>query len=305
MKSTLQALLAYLPFITLPYSTTANTPISACLFKSDPLAAAALAAPLWHFDEATCFPSSAITANGSQTPSLPEDLCGTVNGGLDHGCPVQQPKNGDETESTAFPTYVTVQFCEADASWRVAYDVFFQKVCTILFSHQKPCWPQKTFLTSSQDTGHPYDWEWALIKFLPTDNTNTSYTRAGIYLEQDGNHPYTAWSSIPSTFTYSSSSSISSYPNNQTNLDHPKVYFGKWKHSVALVYGDEFANDCVGAIITKSDYHSNDYAFYADTTGYLVNGSVVPASYNYGDADSTPSSFLAGGKYDACGSDFA
>ena len=53
-------------------------------------------------------------------------------------------------------------------------------------------------LTSTQDTGHPYDWEWAAVKFL--QNADGQYIRDGIWLEQDGNHPYTNWSSIPSTF---------------------------------------------------------------------------------------------------------
>lgn len=50
---------------------------------------------------------------------------------------------------------------------------------------------------------------------------------------------------------------------NNTNRDHPKAFFGKWKHNVALVFNDEFANDCLGAIVEKKDYHSDDYAFYA------------------------------------------
>ena len=53
-------------------------------------------------------------------------------------------------------------------------------------------------LRLKQDTGHPYDWEWAAVKFV--QNADGQYIRTGIWLEQDGNHPYTAWSSIPSTF---------------------------------------------------------------------------------------------------------
>lgn len=32
---------------------------------------------------------------------------------------------------------------------------------------------------------------------------------------------------------------------------------------MALVFNDDYANDCLGAIIEKSDYHSDDYQFYA------------------------------------------
>jgi hypothetical protein len=35
---------------------TANTPIDPSVFTSDPLTAVQVAAPLWHFDEKTCFP---------------------------------------------------------------------------------------------------------------------------------------------------------------------------------------------------------------------------------------------------------
>jgi hypothetical protein len=67
---------------------------------------------------------------------------------------------------------------------------------------------------------------------------------------------------------------------------------------VALVYNDDYANDCIGAIINKADYHSNDYQFYAADN--LVIDTAVPASYTFGNADSTPQSFEAGGKYDVC-----
>jgi hypothetical protein len=55
------------------------------------------------------------------------------------------------------------------------YDVFFQK-----------------------DTGHPYDWESAAVKFV--QNSDGQYIRDGLWLEQDGNRPYTSWTDIPSTF---------------------------------------------------------------------------------------------------------
>lgn len=41
---------------------------------------------------------------------------------------MQAPQTRQEMPSTAFPTYYTVRWCEGDGSWRVVYDVFFQKV---------------------------------------------------------------------------------------------------------------------------------------------------------------------------------
>jgi hypothetical protein len=58
------------------------------------------------------------------------------------------------------------------------------------------------------------------------------------------------------------------------NRDHPKAFFGKWKHNVALVFNDDFGNDCLGAIIEKKDYHSDDYAYYAADN--LLTDTTVP-----------------------------
>lgn len=106
----------------------ANTPIPNSVFLNDPLSAVRAAAPLWHMDVKTCFPSSAVTSTGAQTPSLENDFCGLFEGGLDARCPVQAPQTQQEQLSTPFPTYYTIRYCEADNSWRVVYDVFFQKV---------------------------------------------------------------------------------------------------------------------------------------------------------------------------------
>ncbi|KAG9233350.1 hypothetical protein BJ875DRAFT_49242 [Amylocarpus encephaloides] len=253
----------------------ANTPLPPSLFTTDPLAIVKAAAPLWHFDIKTCFPTTGVQPDGSQTSSLPSDLCGVLTGGiLDKGCPVQQKMNGPETPSTPFPTYYVARRCDKDGSWRVVYDVFFQK-----------------------DTGHPYDWEWAAVKFLP--NADGNYIRDGIWTEQDGNRPYTKWANVPHTFDGPDDKP----QNNNKDRDHPKAYFGKWKHNVGLIFNDPFANDCLGAVVNKKDYHSDDYAFYAADN--LVVNMAVPANYAYGDADSTPQSFNAGGRYDICGNLFA
>jgi hypothetical protein len=65
---------------------------------------------------------------------------------------------------------------------------------------------------------------------------------------------------------------------NNLNRDHPKASFGKWKHNVALVFNDDFANDCLGAIINKEDYHSDDYQFYAADS--LLTDATVPGEFS-------------------------
>ncbi|KAL2073785.1 hypothetical protein VTL71DRAFT_11111 [Oculimacula yallundae] len=251
----------------------ANTPIDNSVFVNDPLTAVKAAAPLWHFDTKTCFPTAATQLDGSQTKNLTGDTCMFL-GPLNKGCPVQAPMTQQAQLSTTFPTYYSIRKCDKDASWRVVYDVFFQK-----------------------DTGHPYDWEWAAVKFM--QNSEGQYVRDGIWLEQDGSHPYISWGNIPNTFD----SDADKFQNGNKNRDHPKAYFGKWKHHVDVVFNDKFANDCLGAVLNKKDYHSDDYQYYASDN--MIVGLAVPAIYKYGNADSTPAAFEAGGKYDICGSGFA
>ncbi|KAH9223774.1 hypothetical protein DL95DRAFT_492946 [Leptodontidium sp. 2 PMI_412] len=243
----------------------ANTPIDNSVFVNDPFTAVKAAAPLWHFDTKTCFPTAATQLDGSQTKNLTEDAC-MLLGPLNQGCPVQAPQTQQAQLSTSFPTYYTIRKCDKDASWRV-------------------------------DTGHPYDWEWAAVKFV--QNTQGQYIRDGIWLEQDGNHPYITWGNIPNTFD----GEADKLQNSNKNRDHPKAYFGKWKHNVDVVFNDKFANDCLGAIVNKKDYHSDDYQYFAADN--LVVGLAVPAIYKYGNADSTPTAFEASGRYDICGSGFA
>jgi len=250
-----------------------NTPLDNSVFTNDPLTAVKAAAPLWHFDVKTCFPTTATQPDGSQTKNLTNDYCG-IDGSLNRGCPAQAKQTQQEQTSTSFPTYYTIRQCSKDSSWRIVYDVFFQK-----------------------DTGHPYDWEWAAVKFVK--NSDGQYVRDGIWLEQDGNRPYVAWSNIAHTFDGDSDK----YQYNNKNRDHPKCFFGKWKHNVALVFNDDFGNDCLGAIINKKDYHSDDFAFYAADS--LLKDTTVPANYAYGNADSTPQAFEPGGRYDICGDGFA
>lgn len=107
----------------------ANTPIDNSVFVNDPVTAVKAAAPLWHFDTKTCFPTAATNLDGTQTKNLTEDAC-MILGPLNQGCPAQAKQTQQAQLSTPFPTYYSVRKCDKDASWRVVYDVFFQKVGT-------------------------------------------------------------------------------------------------------------------------------------------------------------------------------
>ncbi|KAI9054100.1 hypothetical protein LZ554_001271 [Drepanopeziza brunnea f. sp. 'monogermtubi'] len=93
-------------------------------------------------------------------------------------------------------------------------------------------------------------------------NAQGKYVRDGIYLEQDENHPYPPTSQDHTDFA-GSQKRHRQVPNKNPNRDHPKVYLGKRKHNVAVVFDDDFANDCLGAILKKRDCHSDDYQFFA------------------------------------------
>lgn len=110
----------------------ANTPIDNSVFVNTPLTAIKAAAPLWHFDVKTCFPTAATQPDGSQTASIQNVLCDDINNELSRGCPAQAAQTQQEQLSTSFPTYYTIRKC-SDNSWRIAYDVFFQKVCCLIF----------------------------------------------------------------------------------------------------------------------------------------------------------------------------
>ena len=46
---------------------------------------------------------------------------------------------------------------------------------------------------------------------------------------------------------------------------------------MALVFNDDYGNDCLGAVINKADYHSDDYAFYAADN--LLVDATVPGKF--------------------------
>jgi hypothetical protein len=168
-------------------------------FVDDPLSVVQASAPAWFLDQATCFPDSAII-NGQPNAGLdPGSNCLTPLG----GCPTQPPLNGERTQAASFPTYYTMQYCDDDAddiSWRISYDVYFPK-----------------------DSGHRHDWEFAIVKWKK--QTDGSLLRDAIWMEQDPNIQHYIWDNID---TYTTDVAEAG-----TNLNHPKLYFAKWHHSIS------------------------------------------------------------------------
>jgi hypothetical protein len=153
---------------------------------------------MWMLPGGTCFPSAA-SWDGVQNPGNAPDNCNILE--LNHNCPEQPGQDGsnNQVEAHTFPTYYVVRNCPDD-TWRVAYDVYFTKVC---FAKRKVSKRENLrFLTvlSFQDTGHRNDWEWAVVIWRRWNEGDSSkFVRWGVKLEQDGDHAWVEWDKIPNT----------------------------------------------------------------------------------------------------------
>ncbi|KAF2159460.1 hypothetical protein M409DRAFT_60806 [Zasmidium cellare ATCC 36951] len=236
-----------------------DTAIDNDTFQNDPAGAAIQAAPLWFLPTSTCFRSPA-EVNGEQTNGNDPDNC-NINK-IDNNCPQQPDWQGAYTKANSFPTYYYVKYCGDLDQWRILYDVYFTK-----------------------DTGHKSDWEWAVI-----NNGNGGYNRDSVIMEQEGNHGYSAWSSIPEAFI------DNIYNNDGSNGNHAKLYVAKWHHSIQTSPNSSFKSTCPPGF--KDDFRANDYYWVASDN--LVSDDVIDPSWVWGKADSFPASFHDGGAHDIC-----
>jgi hypothetical protein len=212
-------------------------------------------------------PSFGDNGQGGMNPGNAPDLCNLYK--LNHNCPSPQPMNGPNTAPPAFPTYYVVRQCP-DNSWRILYDVYFTK-----------------------DTGHRHDWEWAVVKYVDDGTGSDNWVRDGVWMERDGDHPYTNWGDLDST--YFDDSDIDQ--NGQKNKDHPKLYFGKWHHPVFDTQQTQwFPITCPPT--SEDDYRSDDYRY--ESWSWLSPGSAIDLSWDYGSADSYPPAWDSGGRKDIC-----
>lgn len=146
------------------------------------------------------------------------------------------------------------------------------------------------------------------------DDDDTQYWRAGLWTEDDGTHPWNGWDTLPDTYWYSSDTPDSDIgkshllrispradllnvrcldEDGQRGKDHPKLYFNKWTHSVW-----PWSNTDASPHICLSSYSSNDYRYEAGK--WLVTWDALPTDWDFGTANSVPSSFGLGGRYDMC-----
>ncbi|KAJ2980066.1 hypothetical protein NQ176_g2864 [Zarea fungicola] len=242
----------------------ANNPISDFAFANGGFSAAMAAAPMWYMPSGTCMPSAAEDGHGHQTNGVDTDNC-NINK-LNSGCPPEPRWQGRGTHYAnipgepfaQIPTYYNVVHCNGDSSggdesWRIVYYVYFKK-----------------------DTGHMSDWEGVVLRFI---KRNGGWFRESAIMEQDGHHVHIAWGDLNDTFD--DVGDQGSFTNK--NRNHPKLYFGKFHHSVhSDWYTDAFKNTCPPT--SGTDWRNDDYQFWARDNLRHVNN--LNPNWQWGAADS-------------------
>ncbi|KAK2594315.1 hypothetical protein QQS21_007960 [Conoideocrella luteorostrata] len=218
-----------------------------------------------------CIPTFA-TVDGKQ--ATPSELCSWPNSGCDcrnPGVPVGNPL-------PSFPVYYSFSKC-SDTSIRIAYNLFYTKDG---FS------PNKIF-------GHPLDWERAVVVWNKTDTAQ--WTPAQLFLSQHTGYQRINWDQIESTFTTEDANKPRGGCDDQKNLDHPKVYIASAKHDIHMDKNTGWID--VFSQLTDNAYRSDDWWYFPKKEDYiLADGSTdigkLIASFDWGDADSTPPSVAEG-----------
>ncbi|KAF3082182.1 hypothetical protein TWF569_006395 [Orbilia oligospora] len=242
---------------------------------SDPERIVRESAPLWLLPQGTCIPDSAVDKDGVQNNGTDTDLC-RLYGSLDTGCPDQAPFDGPYTKSTAFPTYYHFRYCPNVNQIRILYDMYYPK-----------------------DTGHRHDWEWAVVTFKQNITTDWRWHREQLILQNEGTNSVFPWADIPEAYSEGDNFRNNAGPNG----DHPKLYVGKFHHSVHTdPYTSIFSKyKCAfnaAPVYGNWDYRDSDYYFPAQE--WLVNGDSIRKDWTWGTSDSPPPAFFSDGGYDIC-----
>ncbi|KAK6503338.1 hypothetical protein TWF481_008361 [Arthrobotrys musiformis] len=245
------------------------------VLAADPERIVRESAPLWLLPQGTCIPDSAVDKDGIQNNGTDTDLC-RLYGSLDAGCPVQAPFDGPYTKSTAFPTYYHFRYCPNVNQIRILYDMYYPK-----------------------DTGHRHDWEWAVITFKQNTNADGRWHREQLILQNEGTNSVFSWADIPEAYSEGDHVRNNAGPNG----DHPKLYVGKFHHSV---HTDPYTSvwtkyKCAfnaAPVYGNWDYRDSDYYFPAQE--WLVNGDLIRKDWTWGTSDSPPPAFLSDGNHDIC-----
>ncbi|CCX33375.1 hypothetical protein FPQ18DRAFT_287940 [Pyronema domesticum] len=196
--------------------TTANTPLSdelvqSSMFTNDTrgFEIAMASRPMWHFasmrpaffigQRSTCYPSSALTADGKQQGTPPNKWPDASTGCADPG-----PRGA----GNPFPTYWNVKKCQDDEI-RVIYSLYFQ---------------HDGFSNVLLAKGHMHDWERIVVSWKRNPQTG-EWRRDQLLKSMHSGYQAKAWNSVQSTFTYNNTNE-----NNGKDKDGPKIYVGWAKH---------------------------------------------------------------------------
>ncbi|KAK6520873.1 hypothetical protein TWF506_001116 [Arthrobotrys conoides] len=243
--------------------------------STDPERIVRESAPLWLLPQGTCIPDSAVDKDGVQNNGTDTDLC-RLYGSLDAGCPDQASFDGPYTKSTAFPTYYHFRYCPNVNQIRILYDMYYPK-----------------------DTGHRHDWEWAVVTFRQNITTDWRWHREQLILQNEGTNSVFPWADIPEAYSEGDNVRNNAGPNG----DHPKLYVGKFHHSVHTdPYTSIFSKyKCAfnaAPVYGNWDYRDSDFYFPAQE--WLVNGDLIRKDWTWGTSDSPPPAFFDDGNYDIC-----
>ncbi len=181
--------------------------------------------PQWNFPRANrndpCWPEPAFDGNGNPTDGANIQAWPNSDGGCaPHGAP--------------FPTYYTVQKCNADEI-RVSFTIY---------QATSGFWP----------SGHRHDFEHVDVVWRKNGN---SWTRQRLLLGAHGGHRVVDWSRAESWNAARDHASL--------GLEHPRVFVGFGSHSMYNNQGGR--KDVISAY--TDEYRAADYRVWADQSGLV------------------------------------
>ncbi|KAJ2982201.1 hypothetical protein NQ176_g1548 [Zarea fungicola] len=242
-----------LSFLAILATVAANDSYDANYFISFPSDAAQSASPQWNLPTGTCLPGFA-RINGGQNGGNAPDNCNI--GKLNNHCTPQPQWNGPNTQMSSFPTYWDLRRC-SQTEFRIAYNIYFTK-----------------------DTGHRHDIEWIIMVFNSGDGGRT-FSRSRVIFEQDGSHPSKNWGDVQNTF-YNENDQLNL---GQKNLNHARIFVGKWHHSMHDDRYTQFKNTCPPN--SRSDFRTDDFYFWSVQS--LQHVDTIPGDWNF-----SPAAFARG-----------
>ena len=165
------------------------------------------------------------------------------------------------TAGDSFPNYINAVYCTDRDQWRVTYSLYYQH-------------------DGALSEGHKHDWESATVVWGRRADKADWWHREQLVLSQHGGSK---------TFKWEDTQNV----NDATDQDestgkyrrHPKVYVGFFKHAN---FPNKKTNiNVFSAVSPQDEFRSRDW-YYMPNMGDMRPASDISASWNYGDATSTP-----------------